>query len=162
RAYEGEGQQFVDVFRFYVFGGEPLGGLECLKNLSSNSIGIVHRIETRRDLFPLVVSKIVVVNSGREDQVVVMKLCVLCLNGLALGVYACDLGHQDFGVLKSAKDGADRCGDLIRGEESGRNLVEQRAKEMIVVAVDYDGSHRLAPKHTSAIEAAKPAAYDDD
>ena len=73
-----------------------------------------------------------------------------------------DLVHQDLRVGVLAEDGANGLGDVGRGEDGERDLVEERLKDVVVAAVHdryVDGEFGQA---FCRIDAGKAAADDDD
>ena len=51
-----------------------LGSLERTQDFSSNDVGIIERFEAGSELPPFVVSKVVVLDAGGEDEVVVRHI----------------------------------------------------------------------------------------
>src|SRR5262249_50812602 len=70
-------------------------------------------------------------------------------------------GEQDLDVLLFAQNPADRRGDVAGRQRRGRHLIEQRLKEMIVVAIEQRHAHVGATKGARCVEAAEAAADDD-
>jgi hypothetical protein len=61
-----------------------------------------------------------------------------------------------------AQHAADRRGDVARGERRGRDLVQQRLEEVVVVPVDQGDVDRRAIERARRAQAPEPAADDDD
>jgi len=52
------------------------------------------------------------------------------------GIDAGDIGHQHRCIVLLPQDVPDRPGDLRRRQRSGRDLIEQRLKAVVVLAID--------------------------
>src|SRR5262249_44526621 len=72
------------------------------------------------------------------------------------------LVEQDPRVTLPTQDRADRVRDVVRRERRGRDLVEQRLKEMMIPPVDERHAYRSASEPSRRIETAEPAADDHD
>ncbi len=75
-------------------------------------------------------------------------------------VEADDLVHQDFGVAVVAQDGADRLRDVSGREDRERNLIEQRLKGVVVLAVDDRDINGKLAEMPGRVDAAEPCADD--
>ncbi len=78
-----------------------------------------------------------VLRSGREDQVIVTLRCAEACLDLARR----DTDHlveEHCGVLLMPQDDPDRLGDIGRRQYGGRDPVQARLKQVIIVAVDHD------------------------
>ena len=117
--------------------------------------------KARREGAPFVVAKIVVLNASREDKEVVEQLTSSQMDDASAGVDACDFIKKDLDVLLTTEDGTQRAGDFIRGEQPRRNLVEHRAKEMIVPLIDQRDTHWSATQSGGCGEPSE-AATDND
>ena len=72
------------------------------------------------------------------------------------------LGEQDLNVLLPSKDPADGRRDIAWRQRGGRDLIEQRLKQVIVVAIEDRDPNGRAVECARRIEAAEPAADDHD
>src|SRR5262249_61760966 len=82
--------------------------------------------------------------------------------GAARGGARLDLPEHHPSVLRITQDGADRLGDVRRPERRGCDLVKQRLKQMIVVAVDDQHVGGRAGQRPRSEQAAEPTTDDDD
>ena len=105
--------------------------------------------------------KIVVLDAGREDEIVVRYVTSAQMNDALVGVDARYFIKKDLDVLLTTEDGTQRAGDFIRGEQPRRNLVEHRAKEMIVPLIDQRDAHWSATQSAGCGEPSE-AATDND
>ena len=48
-----------------------LGALECKQDLAANQVRVIQRFEPGRHAPPLIMSEVVVLNAGGEDEVIV-------------------------------------------------------------------------------------------
>jgi hypothetical protein len=98
---------------------------------------IRERLETARDVLPLVVAEVGGLRAARDDQAVVVEPVATVEDELAaLGVDTRDLGHQERGVGAAFKRRADRRRALAGGQRARRDLIEERLEEVVVHAVD--------------------------
>jgi len=58
-------------------------------------------------------------------------------------------------VLLAAKNDANRLGNFLGSKPGCRDLIEQRLKQMMIVAVDYREVHVCSPQLTCGVEAAE-------
>ena len=75
---------------------------------------------------------------GRENQVVVTVGLALEVHGLRLEVYARRSSHDDVAVFLAAQHLPNGRRDVPGREGCSRHLVEQRLKQVMVVAIDED------------------------
>jgi hypothetical protein len=61
-----------------------------------------------------------------------------------------------------AQHGSDRGGDVARGECRGRDLVQQRLEQVVVVLVDQRDVDRRAVQRPRSAQSPEAAADDDD
>src|SRR5258708_21148648 len=94
--------------------------------------------------------------SGGNDQVVVADFDVRAQHLAAVQIESLNLGQHNFHILASTKYPADGCGNFSRGNSGGRNLVEQRLKRMVVLAVDDCDVDRKLRQFASSIRPAAP------
>ena len=105
--------------------------------------------------------KIVVSDTGGEDEVVVWYVAPAQMNEALAGIDARYFIKKDLDILLTTEDGPQWAGDFIGGEQTRRNLVEHRAKEMIVPLVDQRDAHWSATQGAGRGEPSE-AATDDD
>ena len=105
--------------------------------------------------------KIVVLDTSSEDEIVVWYLAAAQMNEALVRVDARYFIKKDLNILLTTEDGTQRAGDFIRGEQPCRNLVEHRAKEMIVPLIDQRDAHRSATQSAGRGESSE-AATDND
>src|SRR5438094_4694816 len=80
-----------------------LGRLECRQDSSTNPVRIVYLIEPGSEFLPLIVSKVVVMDPGGEDQIVIVHAAICRLNESPLGIDTDDFIHEHFHVLLPAE-----------------------------------------------------------
>src|SRR6267143_6211995 len=73
-----------------------------------------------------------------------------------------DRGEQHLDVLLPPQNPADRRRDVAGRERRGRDLIEERLKEMVIVAIEQRDAYVGTRQRASGVQAAKPAAYDND
>src|SRR3954453_1398068 len=88
--------------------------------------------------------KVVVLDAGGENEVVVGYVAPAEMNEAPARVDARYFIEKDLDVFLTAEDGTQWAGDLIRGEQPRRDLVEHGAKEMIVSLIDQRDAHGSA------------------
>ncbi len=69
--------------------------------------------------------------------------------------------HQNFGVGLLAQDGADGLGDIGRGQDGERHLIEQGLERVMIAPIDDGHIHRELGESDGCVKATKAAAYDD-
>ena len=84
------------------------------------------------------------------------------LDELVLGVDADGLPQQDPRVALLAQGPPDRRGDVAGREAAGRNLIEQRLKEVEVASIHDREVDGRAPQLLCGIEAPETASEDHD
>ena len=113
-----------------------LGLLECQENAAANAGRVFDALEPRRDSLPLVVTEIGMHGPRGDDQIVIRHRTGAGFDAPSGGIHAGDIRHQHRRILLLAQDMADRPGDLRRRQRSGRDLIKQRLKAMMVLAID--------------------------
>ena len=83
-------------------------------------------------------------------------------HGLRFGVDADGLAQQHARVLLLAQDEAERLRDVRRRERAGRHLVEERAEEVVVAAIDQRDVDIGLAQRPGGVEPAVAAADDQD
>ena len=87
---------------------------------------------------PVVMPKVTVACASRQDQVVVGHgLIIVQEYSLGLCINPHYLAQQHLSVLLFAQHAANRGRNFRRGEHSRCHLVQQRLKQVMVIAVDH-------------------------
>ncbi len=140
---------------------EFLCALKSQQDFTADLVGILQRGQPGSDLFPLVMSKVVVLNAGGKDEEVVREVMLRQVDPARLRIDADHLVQQHLDVALPAQDGPQRPGNLIGGEQAGGDLIQHRAKEMVVAPVDERDADRSASQGTCGIESAETTANND-
>ncbi len=153
-----EGEQRRPLFRVSF----PFGGFEGEKDLAAHLQRIVDIFQPRREWRPLVMSEVGMTGPGGENQIV-ERYDAIREDHLLVGEI--DAGH--FGQLGGrvrllAEDRADRVGDISRRKRRRRHLVQQRLKEMIVLAIDDGDLHRRITERFGGVKPAESTADNHD
>src|SRR6516164_4273446 len=130
-----------------LLAGRNLGMLEGCQYPMANEGCIVHTLQSRCKGRPKIFTEVAVRRPGCDDEIVVgeLKLKAVSQQLSPLGVNAAD-GRQNHPRIELvAENGAYRNGDVSRRESRGRNLIEQRLEQMIVLAVDKCDANRGMP-----------------
>jgi hypothetical protein len=99
---------------------------------------------------------------GREDEVVIRHPALAQDHLVAQGIDAGHLREHDRRVALPSQDAADRRSDVGRRKTGGRDLIEKRLEEVIVVPVD-DGHIRIDPRQSFCrLKATEAGAQDND
>ena len=98
----------------------------------------------------------------REDQRVVADLAPIENEAARGEFHSRDLGEQHRDVLGASQDGAERRRDVGRVQRSGRDLIEQGLKQVVVAPVEQGDAHRCPGKPGDRLQAAESAADDDN
>ena len=77
-------------------------------------------------------------------------------------VDAGDLAEHDVDVLRARQNAADRRGDVGGRKSGGRDLIEQRLEQVIVVLVDDRDVERRSGKRLCGGQSAESGSDDDD
>ena len=156
-------------------GGTPLGilldlgGFERREDPAAHFERALEQLHVGRERAPVVVPEVRIARAAGDDQAVVRDRVL----GIAVRkradehaalaqVEAGDFAEQDADVLVALEDAAKRRGDLAGRERAGRNLVHERLEEMEVAPVDQRDLDRLVTQASYGLQAAEPAADDDD
>ena len=94
--------------------GTALGPLERRENTSSNRRGVLDGFQTRSELFPFGMVKIVMTRAGGDDQRIIRLRGVAEDHETAFEIEVDDLGEQNAGVLLAFEYSAERGGDVGR------------------------------------------------
>jgi hypothetical protein len=111
---------------------------------------------------PFLVAEIAVRRARRENEMIVIDLAAVNHDRAPRRVDARHGPPQHADGATVAKKSPDRKGDIGRRQSSGRDLIEQRLEQMIVVAVDQRDVDGFVFQAGRASHAAEPGADDDD
>ncbi len=143
-----------------------LGHLEGPEDAATQLEGVVDRLHSWCEARELVVTEVGLPCSGGDDQAV-ERMRASRVVGTGRGhrpLRQVKMGHGrelDLDVVVLAQDPADRGRDLSLGEDSGRELVQQRLEQVIVDAVDQGHLHRSPLEEPCGEEAAEATAHND-
>ena len=96
----------------------------------------------------------------REHEIVIGDLAVVREQHAPRLVDALRLRHEELDVLVLAEIGAHRVRNLILGEDGGRNLIEERLKEVEIVTIHQRDLYVLLCERLRELDPAKPGAAD--
>ena len=139
-----------------------LRALEGAQQPRTDERGFLHILHPRREGAPVIVTEIVIDRPRGEDQVVVLHRPAVGGQTAARKVDRAHLGEHDVRIPLGSQDGAHRLGDIRRRQRGRGDLVQQRLKEVIVVAVDDQHVRRSAPQRLGGEQSAEPAPDNDD
>ena len=111
---------------------------------------------------PLLVAEVRVRRAGRHDEVIERERPVVKLDLVLRDVHAGDLGEQHAYVALAAQYRADRPRDVRRRQARGRDLVQERLKQVVVVPVDEREVRRDVRERARGEQAAEPGAENHD
>ena len=97
-----------------------------------------------------------------DDQVVVFHRPVRGDHAPARDINALRLGQYHLGVFLVAQDVAQRFRDVRRRERRGRDLIEQRLEEVMILAIEERDAHADLAERLRGLQSAEAAADDDD
>ena len=72
------------------------------------------------------------------------------------------ISQQHTDIFLMTQHPANRRRDVAWRQRCRRHLIQQRLEEMVVVAIDQRDANRRVPERARGVEAAEPAADDDD
>ena len=142
--------------------GFGLGLLEGEQDAAANVGRVVDGLQPRSAGGPFVVTEIGVLRAGRENQDVVGNAPAVGEHLAPLGVDSRDLAKDHVDVLLARQNAADRRGDVGGRKPRGRDLIEQRLEQVIVVLVDDGDVEWLSGQHFRGGEPAEAGSDDDD
>ena len=119
------------------------------------------RFQPRCHRRPFVVAKIGIARTGRDHQLVVRDSAFADQHRPAGDVDAADRAEDHSGVRLPRENTADRSGDVGRRQGRGRDLVQQRLKQMMVAPIDERDPNRRPPERPRRTQAGETAADDD-
>src|SRR5712671_2010185 len=100
--------------------------------------------------------------AGRQHENVVAHGTGAGLEPLRRQIDARHLDHPKVEVLLTAQNGAGRFRDLLGLEARGRDLIEQRLEEVVVVAIDEHDLDRRAAQRPGGVQPPESRTDDDD
>ena len=107
-------------------------------------------------------SKIVVLDAGRDDKEVVRQVASSQVNDALVWVDACYLIQKDMNVFPMTEDGTQRARDFVLREQPRRHLVQHRAKEMIIPFINQRHANLSIAQGTSRGESSEAATDNDN
>ena len=138
-----------------------LGALERDENPAADVGRILDLLQSGRELLPVIVAEVGMPGAGCQHKNVVGHIRLPHLHHLALPVDAGDAAEDHAGIVLAREQVADRPGDVGRRQGSGRHLVQQGLKQMVVPAVDHRDVDRAIAQPSHGFEAAEACADDN-
>lgn len=157
-ANDDERQHAAAFFRILAL----VGTLEHVQHVVADVQGFLQRLHAVGIFLNALHAEEVRRGAGREDKIIVRDLAMVRLDDFAGLVNALCFRHEEFDVVVLAEERADRISDFVRGEDSRRYLIEQRLKQLEVVAVDDCDVYILLGKELCRLDAAKACTDDYD
>lgn len=118
--------------------------LQARQHVVSKPLGLRECLHAQRVGGQARVAEAVVLAAGSQHEVVERHLALATdLHDAAAEVDPGCLGVQEADVARSAERGPERVGDVGRGQQRARDLVEQRCELVVVAAVDQQHVDRL-------------------
>ena len=139
-----------------------LGGLERSQDAAANQRRVVDALQARRERLPFLVAEVRMRRARCDDQIVERERPVVQRDLVFRSVDAGDLGEQHAHVALAAQDRADRPRDVGRRQARGRDLIQQRLKQVVVVPVDERHVRRDFRERARGEQPAEPGAEDHD
>ena len=152
-----EGQERTLAHRIGLF----FGLFEGHQHMAADLERIGQRLQSRRELGPLVVAEVAVRRTRRHDQVVVAEAKTVRQHGfLRCGKNLDHFAEKRGDVALFAEQKPGRRRDGRCGQSRGRHLIEQRLKEMVVGFFDDRDVDVGIPKVSGSFQPAEAAADD--
>src|SRR5215472_8895685 len=92
---------------------ELLSLFKCQQYLCADPVGVAQRHQAGRNPRPLVVSKVVILNAGGEDEEIVWYLALLEANNALLRINAGDFAQENVDVVLAAENGPERTRNFV-------------------------------------------------
>src|SRR5579871_1403156 len=141
----------------------PFGKFKSQQHPPSNLRRIFNRLQARRQLHPVIMSKIGVRRPRGEHEVVILKRRARFQGHLArYTIHAHGLVHQHFGILLAPQHRPNRLCDIRGRQHRQGHLVEQRLKRVIVLPVNHRHIHRHTRQSLRSHQAAKSRPHNHD
>ena len=142
--------------------GLALGLLEGEEQAPADRRRVLEGLEAGGRGLPLVVAEIGVAGAGGEDEGVIGHLAAVGQQHPApRPVDAGGAPEQGRHLRAVPEQPADRPGDLRRGEQRRRDLVEQGLEQVVVALIDDGDPHRGAPEVVRELQPGETRADDD-
>ena len=139
-----------------------LGKLEGHQNTPPDFDRILETLQTGCEFFPFLVPKVGVARASRDDQVVIMNLALPRPHDTRYDIDGLHFGENHLNVFVFSKNTAHRAGNVRRREGSGRDLIKERLKEVIVGAIDDRHVHWFVGQVFGRLEAAEAGTDNHD
>ena len=136
-----------------------LGVLKRKQELRAHARRLVDGFHPGRMFRPCVVSEIIGLCAGRQHQIVIRTGPSIDLHHSIGEVHSIDVTQIDLAVVLIANDFSNRRSDVARGKRCGRDLIEQRLKKMVVVAIDDDDVGVCASQGLGRLESTEATAH---
>ena len=139
-----------------------LGMLVRKQDAAADLHRIGQRLQTRRVRRPRVVAEVAVRHAGGDDQIIVDEFgAILQHHRAARRIDALHVAEQHRDVPLSGEDMPDRRRNRGRGEAGGRDLVQQRLKQVVIHPVHHRHFQRRAAQRPRREQPAEAAAEND-
>jgi hypothetical protein len=154
RADQHESEEATTVF----FRPRSFGEFQAKQDLAANGDGLFERLETVCAPRPLVITEVTRFGARCDDEVIVREYLPCGLNGAAFGIDADDFIKDDVDIPTASRDSPKRRGDVRGRESTGRDLIQQRLEQVVIVSVNPGDADRLIAQATHSGEPAEPTA----
>ncbi len=143
-----------------------LRGLVGAQQLGPDGLGVLDRLEPRRERRELVVAEVALLDARGQDKIVVGQGDLAAvgrrrLDVATLRVRAGHLAHRDDGVGLPPYRLTDRDRDVAGRQHRGGHLVEERLEHVVIAPVDQEDLDRRAPEGFHRSETGEAAAHHD-
>ncbi len=155
-AGDDEGQQRAA----HVGIGLGRGALEGAQDAVAQPGGVVEALDDVAVPLDAVHAEEVGGGPGGQDQVIVAQRAGVGLHLAAVKVDAGDARHAEGDVRPVAHGGAHRVGNRLQLDAGGRDLIQQRLEQVVVVAVDEPHVEALVAQFPGSPQPAKPRPHD--
>jgi len=130
--------------------------------LGPNLVGIPQRNKTSRDLGPIVVPKVVVLNAGGENKEIIWHFVLLDANDSLLRIDAAHFAQKNIDIALAVEDRPQRAGNFVSRQQASSDLIEHWPEEMVVALVNERYLEWSANQRTRCIESTKAATNNHD
>ena len=124
--------------------GEFFGIFECQQNPAPNFHCIFKALQAGGKALPFRMPEIRMARASCKNQIIVGKIEVARMNNSLVHINRLHFGQHHFDVLAFVQNRAHRRGDVSRRERSGRDLIKERLKEVVIGAVEDSELNVLA------------------
>ncbi len=141
--------------------------LERLQDPVPDRLGVSQRLQARSEALEFVVAEVALSGTRSQDQVVVGDRYIQPIrrsgdDAALLLLHAGYFSEEHRRVPLSPDELAERRGDLPRGKDGDRHLVEQGLKDVVVVPVDQNDLRRRATESLDGSQATKASTDNDN